>query len=187
MAKITDDQIYGRSALKKGEPWIVPESLAQLESIVKPSWRVFEWGAGGSTIYWAKNCAHVISVEHNYEWIKRVSDLIKRHEVEPWKITLQYQSRYQNEFRAYADSIKPYADGYFNLIFIDGEASSRGWCLNNSFAKLKTGGYLLLDNSDWLKRDLGEQWERADYVARDLKWIGQKGTFNWWTSIVKKL
>lgn len=185
MAKITDDVVYGRSALKNGEPWIVPESLGHLKTILRPDWKIFEWGAGGSTIFWARNCQLVVSIEHNIEWIQRVHKMIHDQEAPKHKIILQYQPGADDHFAAYARAITPYQQ--FDLIYIDGEASSRGHCLNFALPHVKSGGYLLLDNSDWLKRDLGDQWERTDYVAKDLKWVGQPGTFNWWTSIVRKV
>ena len=182
--QITDDQVYGRSALKNGEPWIVPESLEHLKEIVQPDWTVFEWGSGGSTIFWARNCKLVISIEHNSDWIKRVFEMIHKQGAPKHKINLQWHPGKEDSFSGYARAIIPYSG--FDLIYIDGEASSRGHCLNYSLSRVKPGGYLLLDNSNWLKRDLGSNWERTDYIAKDLKWIGQPGTFNWWTSILRR-
>jgi predicted O-methyltransferase YrrM len=188
MTQMTDDILYGRSALKLGEPWIVPESLDMLKEIIDPSWLVFEWGAGGSTVFWSKRCTGVVSIEHNSEWVERVQQMIEKHQC-PNNIDLRYVrghgTDHRTAFRDYADAILSFPDETFDLVFVDGEASSRGWCLRNAIPKLKPGGYLLLDNSDWLK-DPPEGWERTDYVARDLKWIGQAGTFNWWTSIMRK-
>jgi predicted O-methyltransferase YrrM len=87
-------------------------------------------------------------------------------------------------FRKYAAAILGYPDESFDLVFVDGEASCRDWCIANALPKIKPGGYLLLDDSDWPQNV--PDWEKQDFVARDLKWIGQKGTFNWWTSILRK-
>ncbi|MBD3251131.1 hypothetical protein GF380_01515 [Candidatus Uhrbacteria bacterium] len=184
MAKITDDVLYGRAALKLGEPWITPGSLEHLKSIVQPGWKVFEWGSGGSTAFWARHCAFVVSIEHNLEWVQRTFELLKRLDVPRHKAQLQWWPGKDDKFKSYATAIQPYRN--LDLVFVDGEASSRGHCLNYALSHVKPGGYLLLDNSNWLKRDLGEQWERTDYVEKDLKWIGQSGTFDWWTSILRK-
>lgn len=185
--KPTDDEIYGRAALKKGEPWIVPESLEHLKRLVQPDWLVFEWGCGGSTAFFSRQCGDVVGIEHNKDWVQRVYGIMERLEC-PHNWTVEHipgeGKDHKTAFRKYADAILRYPDGYFDLISIDGEASSRGWCLTNAIAKLKPGGYLLLDNSDWIKRDLG--WERWDYVATELKWVGQAGTFDWHTSIWRK-
>lgn len=182
-----DDIVYGRSALRNLEPWIVPESLTLIKKLIRPDWHIFEWGSGGSTGFWAKNCASVISIEHNSEWIERTSKMLLSLGEAVRKATLLYVRRDKHStFHNYADAILGFPDESFDLVFIDGEASSRGWCLTNAIPKVKPEGYLLLDNSDWLKRDLGPDWDRQDFVARGLKWIGQKGTFNWWTSVLQK-
>lgn len=188
---VHDDITYGRYALRTGTPWITPNSLAVLDTLVKPDWHVFEWGAGGSTIYWTRKCAHVTSVEHNSEWITRVKEMFVKFGVDASKVELVYKrglpEDQKDRFRPYADVILDYPDESFDLVFVDGEASSRGWCLTNALTKVKPGGVLLLDNSDWLKRDLSDEWQRTDYVVKDLKWIGQPGTFDWWTSILVKM
>lgn len=187
---VHDDDVYGRTSLRKGLPWITPESLEVLDTLIQRDWDIFEWGAGGSTIYWMRNCAHVISVEHNSEWIGRLKDMFAKFDVNLSKVELVYKpglpENQKDRFRPYADVILNYPDESFDLIFVDGEASSRGWCLTNALTKVKPGGILLLDNSNWLKRDLGDEWDRTDYIVEGLKWVGQPGTFDWWTSILIK-
>jgi len=193
----TDDQIYGRSALQLGEPWIVPESLVHLKRIVQPDWTVFEWGSGGSTVFWSRYCKLVISIEHDANWLTRTTELLTKHGCKDnWMIYLVAgvpdatgQMHHLTSFRNYADSILSFGRlEPYDLIYVDGEASCRGWCLDHALSRVKQGGYLLLDNSNWLEgHDFGPEWERWDYVARGLKWVGQEGTFDWWTSILHKL
>lgn len=193
----TDDQIYGRSALQLGEPWIVPEALVHLKRIVQPDWTVFEWGSGGSTVFWSKYCKLVISIEHDANWLTRTTELLTKHGCKAnWMIhhvpgvpDATGQMHHLTSFRNYADSILSFGRlEPYDLIYVDGEASCRGWCLDHSLSRVKQGGYLLLDNSNWLEgHDFGPEWERWDYVARGLKWVGQEGTFDWWTSILHKL
>lgn len=193
---IHDDIIYGRAALRNGEPWIVPESLDHLKRIIQPDWKVFEWGSGGSTVFWSKHCQQVISIEHNSEWIMRTTELLTKHDCKDNR-TLHYvagvldangQMHHLTSFRNYADAILSFVHlEPYDLIYIDGEASSRGWCLTHALSRVRQGGYLLLDNSNWLEgHDFGPDWERWDYVARGLSWVGQEGTFDWWTSILQR-
>ena len=189
---IHDDIIYGRQAMSKGEPWIVPASLDFLKEIIQPDWSVWEWGSGGSTVYWARNCLFTISVEHSpkwFHWTRRrlIADRL-------WdKVRLICVPGNKNDkvvqpFRYYADVINDYVrmSDAFDLVFVDGEASSRGWCVGNAVKYLRPGGWLLLDNSDWYGNKQTPGWERYDFVAKGLKWIGQKGTFNWHTSLLQK-
>jgi len=193
---ITEDEIYGRSALANGEPWIVPESLVHLKSIVKPTWHVFEWGSGGSTVFWSKHCRLVVSVEHNQDWIQRTKNMLRKHNcINNWLLHYEAgvpdatgQMHHLTSFRNYANVILRIPDAQFDLIYVDGEASCREWCLENSLSRVGEGGYLLLDNANWLEgHDFGPQWKRWDYVARGLKWVGQDGTFDWYTSILQRL
>jgi len=178
--------MYGRDALSKGEPWIVPAALAVLKTLVQPEWRVFEWGAGGSTLFWSNECASSVAIEHNPLWIERVTAMMHRHEC-PNNVHLRYVQGHgidhNKAFRNYAAAILEYPDESFDLVSVDGEASSRGWCVTNAIPKIKPGGYLLLDNSDWFGGIL--EWEKQDFVAKDMHYIGQP-VFNWWTSILRK-
>lgn len=188
---ISDDVLYGRESLRLGTPWVVPSSLKAIDKLVQPDWKIYEWGAGGSTCYWARECASVISIEHNSKWIDRVNKMLAREEGLTDKVELHHvrglPKDEKDRFRPYADTILEYPDESFDLVFVDGEASSRGWCLTNGLSKVKPGGILLLDNSNWLKRELEDEWQREDHIAKNLKWIGQKGTFDWWTTIFTKL
>jgi len=187
----SDDIIYGRQALSAGEPWITPGSLAFLNLIISPTWHVFEWGSGGSTLYFGRNCASLVSVEHGQKWLNRIHARLLAENL--LNVTQIYKRGLPkgtpDRFRPYADVINVYPDSSFNLIFIDGEASSRGWCIANSIPKLIPGGYLLLDNSNMFiekNSPIWTEWERDDYIEPGLKWVGQAGTFDWWTTIFRK-
>jgi predicted O-methyltransferase YrrM len=180
-----NDLVYGRKALKEGIPWITPGSFQVIESLVQPTWDVFEWGAGGSTCYWANKCNGIISVEHNPEWVTRVSKMLMERELHA--LLLPVRKGPGNTFHNYADAILRYSNESFDLVMVDGEASCRGRCLLNAMPKVRPGGILLLDNSNWLKKKFDPNvWTREDYIERDLEWVGQDGTFNWWTSIMRK-
>jgi len=185
---IADDIVYGRQALRNGEPWIVPAALTALEQVLQDDWMVFEWGSGGSTVYWARRCKFVVSVEHNQEWLARTHELLRKLAAPRNRVQLMWFKRGEDDtFKEYASAIEPWPPAAFDLVYVDGEASSRGWCLTAALPRVKLGGYLLLDNSDWLKRDLGDGWERQDFVERGLHWVGQDGTFDWWTSLLRKV
>jgi len=172
----------GRTALKEGIPWITIESFHHLLEIIKPEFRVFEWGSGGSTVFWARECASVISIEHNSEWIPRVQKMLDDRGLEA---DLRYKRGLPKEekdrFKPYANMILKEPDNSFDLIYVDGEASSRGWCLNNAMLKLKPGGWIVLDNSQWIKRELPD-FDKFEYIERDLEWPGAKN-FDWWTTL----
>ena len=178
--------ILGRTALKEGIPWITPGAFRQLLEIIQPDFKVFEWGSGGSTVFFARDCASVTSIEHNKLWIPRTKKMLTDRSLDADLRHIQGGPKGDKDrFRKYANVILQEPDESLDLAYIDGEASSRGWTLTNAMPKLKPGGWLFIDNSDWVSRKF-PGWEREDFIERDLDWPGQAHKFNWWTSILRK-
>jgi hypothetical protein len=147
--------------------------------------KVFEWGAGGSTLFFCRKVLGVVSVEHDAEWVGRVKDRLASQGaanvslrlIEPDVVPYQGNGSYTSgapgyeakSFASYCQSIDGY--GMFNLILIDGRA--RLGCLERAIAHVEPGGYLMLDNSDYdrYQTGLGEisvllkRWPRSDFLA----------------------
>jgi hypothetical protein len=49
-------------------PWITYPALRMLDRVVRPHFKVFEYGAGNSSLWWAARVAQVVSVEHDPVW-----------------------------------------------------------------------------------------------------------------------
>lgn len=64
------DMHSGKTTMSLGLPWMTYDAIAFLEEITSEENNVFEWGSGGSTIFFAARCKQVISVEHDKEWSK---------------------------------------------------------------------------------------------------------------------
>ena len=158
--------------------------------------RVFEFGCGGSTLFFADLGASVTSVEHDPEWAALVREISRRHSNPPTILEIAPRSlsgrpeigstRHVSpfaDFRAYVEAIEPFPDGTFDLVCIDGRA--RVACALASRSKVRSGKLLVLDNS-----------ERPDYKpARDalddwpvehLFGLGRKNFGPWETSIWTK-
>ncbi len=58
----------GQKYLDAGKPWIVKESIPLLASLCVPPARVVEWGSGGSTVFFGRCGAKVVSVESDARW-----------------------------------------------------------------------------------------------------------------------
>jgi len=52
-------------------PFYTPAAIRKIETLLNTDSRVFEWGSGISTIWFAKRVKKVISVENNEEWYKK--------------------------------------------------------------------------------------------------------------------
>jgi len=56
------------------KPWFTYGMLNELDKWDLSDKKIFEWGAGWSTVYWAYHCKSVYAIETNEEWI---NDIIK--------------------------------------------------------------------------------------------------------------
>ena len=148
-------------------PWLVFDAIDYIKPRLFSGMRVFEYGSGGSTLFWLYHGANVVSVEHNPQWYDLVKKKIYANEsldyrlIVPEIAQLNNQSfdpsdpekyfsadeRYREfQFYNYVTQVDAFADNYFDLILIDGRARSS--CLKHSTRKLKVGGQIILDNSD---------------------------------------
>jgi len=168
-----------QNTFQKGLPWLTFEAVEWLDSYLTKEKRVFEWGSGGSTIFLAQKAKDIVSVEHNPEWYELVLQRIKNENIVNCKYILQAPEKgegmhlsrarqYQGfNFDKYCQVIELYPDNHFDLIFIDGR--SRTACAQKAVAKLKSGGFLMLDDSDteeYLKvGELLKDWPRQDFFG----------------------
>jgi len=150
----------GRDLLTAGWPWITFPAMRWLTSYLRPSMSVFEWGSGGSTLFFARRVARVVSVEYDAGWCEAVVARLRaqglgnaqvRHlPPEPGDDGALYRSSAAEfagmSFRSYVQSVLDYPDGSFDVILVDGRA--RLGCLVTALPKLKDDGALILDNSE---------------------------------------
>ncbi len=143
---------------KKGYPWFSFEAVEWLEKFLKKDMKVFEWGSGGSTVYYSQKAGTVISVESSPEWHKNVSEVLKKRNITNCLYLLKKpkasdapnypttDSKYQGlDFEDYCKAIDG-SDGHFDLVSVDGLA--RPFCIRHALKKMKPGGFLLLDDSE---------------------------------------
>jgi hypothetical protein len=138
-------------------PWWTYSAIAEVEQFLKNcdhKAQVFEYGSGASTIWLAKRCAKVVSVEHDKAWFFHLKNQIADfHNIElvlkEPEYTLDEKYRSQKApavtFKAYVTAIQE-TQQQFDLIIIDGR--SRGACLEECLPYLKPRGMILLDNSN---------------------------------------
>jgi len=188
---------------EKHIPWIVFESYDWIQSILKPDMNIFEWGSGGSTLFFAKNVNKIISVEHVKEWhghVKKALDDLNIQNCDYFLIepegTLNendlnydingFSSLYKSfrgmSFEKYVKKILEFPDNYFDIVFVDGR--SRISCINLALKKIKQNGYLILDNSERKSYDVAKELlkkhDRIDFFGN-----GPYNEGKWQTTIWK--
>ncbi len=158
----------GKNPLTDKTPWISFSAIHFLKTIARPDMYVFEYGSGGSSLFWASAVKQVTSVEHDRLWYERmqkalISEGIKNIEyllIEAQPDPVFSKKDYRNpldyissdpeysgkNFEEYVKTIDRYPDAYWDIIAVDGR--SRPSCIKHALSKLKTGGYLIVDNSE---------------------------------------
>lgn len=116
-------------------PWFTYAAIDFLTGIIRPSWHVFEWGCGNSTLWWANNVTSITGIEDNIDWL----NLIKKDL--PENATIQYKDNPVE----YAEAINSF-DGLFDCIVIDGK--HRNQCTIAAIKKIAPSGIIVFDNSD---------------------------------------
>lgn len=113
-------------------PWLHPDAIEYLESLLRPDWDVLEHGSGGSTLWFATRARQVISIEHNPAWREKVRSLA------PANVSIL--ERFVEVPTVFV--------GKFDLFLIDGEREKRGACLLGARKIVKPGGWVVLDNAN---------------------------------------
>jgi predicted O-methyltransferase YrrM len=108
--------------------------------LIRKESRILEFGSGMSTVWLASRCGFLHSIESDWKWYAAVSQLLKRGELTPH---VRYELR---DDRGYCD-LAEYADGFFDLCIVDG--LRRADCIAQAVSKLRSGGHLYWDNSDF--------------------------------------
>ena len=167
--------------MRDRQPWISFAAIDFLKLHVRPTHKVFEYGGGGSTLFWIDRAAEVVTVEHDAAWFAALQRELGKgaranwagfhHAAEtasgalldpadPAHFASEDEPSRGMQYRAYAEAILAYPDAYFDILLIDGRA--RTSCLALGVAKLKRDGLLILDNA-----------ERAYYTARNTAALAQ--------------
>ncbi|KGM17062.1 hypothetical protein N867_10545 [Actinotalea fermentans ATCC 43279 = JCM 9966 = DSM 3133] len=112
-----------------------------LEANVSPDSKVFEFGGGGSTMWFSDRVGTVVTVEHDPTWAQ---SLIAATDGNPRTNILVHDD--SDGYANYVEAIRAFPDEYFDVIVVDGRERVR--CTAEAAAKVRPGGLLLLDDSE---------------------------------------
>ena len=138
---------------RRAVPWLSYRAVRDIEKLVRHDWRVLEFGAGNSTIWFAQRVATVVSIESSPEWYGRVSTLLARSDFKNVRLL-------QRDSVSYAE---PFAEGPFDFALVDGDV--RTACAKTAVELLRSDGYLYLDNVDKDAHD-AEQFVRGQLARK---------------------
>lgn len=193
-------------------PWITYPAYLQLKRIIRPDFKVFEYGCGGSSLWWANNVAAVTSVEHDKAWGENVSNaaqpnlkVIVREMGEaadaeriaavapffaaPPELPLSHSEEHNimhglisETFIAYATEIMAFPKEHFDVIVVDGMARALSAWM--AIPYLKPGGIIVFDNSDrWQYNGAYRMLSAAGFRRIDYYGPGPVNKIEWCTSL----
>ena len=185
------------------QPLYTLTALDFLTDILRPEWRVFEYGSGRSTTWYVERCAEVHAVEHSGQWHneagKQVGDgVVALCEADApvvpdaqaatdrfwqlnWElprhldgIQTQYHGMDCDSYQGYASEIYRWPCGHFDLVAVDGMA--RSLCLYHAVNMVHPDGWIVLDNSCRWQYNDAQQWAQAQgWHRRDFWQPGHPG------------
>lgn len=171
-------------------PWFTYGAIEFLHRVVKPDDRIFEFGAGLSTLWWSSHVKAVISVEHDLKWCedlrpKLPSNVVLREiqidsEMRQGEedLTREYFSRERltdwsyddariirrgledERFVAYASCIAEMDPHNDGFDFVVIDGMARRLCVWTAREHVKNDGFVVLDNSN--RRDYDLAYELLD-------------------------
>jgi hypothetical protein len=160
---------------KAGEPlpWYTYPAIDYIKQVNFSDKRIYEFGSGNSSLFWAKIAKEVVSVEHDEKWYTsrlnfRKPNLILKHRKDE-----HYSASILEE------------DGEFDVIVVDGVLRDR--CCEQALKKLKRNGLLILDNSDRASEFVDYSravsvLKGAGFIQVDFCGFGPCVAFTWITS-----
>lgn len=141
-------------------PWYTYPAIEYLSQFDYTDKKIFEYGCGYSSLFWARRAQKVISIEDNLDYFNKWSANFKEANLD---------IRWRDEGDIYENAIFEDNDVY-DVIVIDGKR--RFQCAEAAIKKIANGGMIILDDSDRINTSLEyvkavENLHAADLIQVD--------------------
>ncbi|MGH9890447.1 MAG: class I SAM-dependent methyltransferase [bacterium] len=122
-------------------PWLTYPAIVALSRSLTGTESVFEFGSGGSTLWFAERVGHVVSIEGDKDWHDNLQPRL------PDNATLVHH--HFSDVEGYLGQLAKatHERGAFDVVLVDGGADRSRACELAAEA-LKPSGLIILDNSD---------------------------------------
>jgi precorrin-6B methylase 2 len=118
-------------------PWVTYSFIDFIKDRLNPTQKVFEYGSGSSTLFYAKRVGKVVSVEHDENWYNKIRNT-KPENAEMIFTKLEKGGEYSKKAVLLGEQ--------FDIIIVDGR--DRVNCCKESINALTPQGVLVLDDSE---------------------------------------
>lgn len=149
-----------RSTSRLRLPWLPFRLIDELAELVGPGTRVFEFGGGGSTLWFLDRGCEVVTVEHVTAWSERLASLVTS---DRWELL---DRSTEGGYDDYIGAILQYPEDTFDVVVVDGRA--RVLCALAARSRVRPGGWLIVDDVDRERYDEGLAaigWPRRDVIG----------------------
>lgn len=154
-------------------PWLTYPAVNFIRNRISNNFKIFEYGCGNSTLWWASRVTIVYSCEHDERWYRTMKNSI------PQNVFLNYIKL--NSDGNYAKEISKY-NNEFDVIVIDGR--DRVKCIKNCLISLNDQGIIILDNSEREAYEEGINYLLNNGFKRiDFEGMGPVNCYSWCTTI----
>jgi hypothetical protein len=177
------DSAYGHSTTRErgvcvnkeglSIPWMTYPFLNYLNQLNLEDRTIFEWGSGGSTLYFSRQGATVTTVDSSAEWYDYVA------KEGPDRVN-QFKAERENYIQAISREKTRY-----DIIVIDGDSATRLDCTKLAPEFLNPKGIIVFDNSDWYPASCNMLRDRG-FTQIDFAGFGPINHYQWCTSLFFK-
>ncbi len=194
----------GHTTLNDEVPWLTFPAIDWVDSYLRTNSRVFEYGSGGSSLFFSRRAGEVISLEHDGGFFDLMKGIVEERgihnldlrlvEPENDHLTLPYAvgnfrslspDFRTSSFERYVRTIEDFEDASFDLVVVDGR--SRVSCVFLSAGKVKVGGYVLLDNAERPEYYAAQEWlVSKGFLEKRFRSLGPSNTYVWETAIFQR-
>ncbi len=147
---LAQNLVRPRPPLDLALPWFSYAAIDFLDGFLQPEMTVFEFGSGGSTLFFARRCASVQSVENDPAWAARVRERIVQSgltNTEMIECPFDFERTMGFEDSAYLAQVRR---GKHDVIIVDGadnDCTIRPRCFQIAEGQVETGGIIVVDDS----------------------------------------
>jgi hypothetical protein len=188
--------------LETPPPSITFEAIDRIAAHLRDGMRAFEYGSGGSTLFWLKWKAELVSIEHDRERFELVKnnlpvgaqveyrlvppesfseENLEKDPSQPDSYVSTDEASRGRTYRAYVTQIDAYPDDHFDVVIVAGRA--RCSCMWHAAPKVKPGGLLVLEDAgrDHYVARIGDRL--SDFVRQRYVGIGPVNAWNTETDV----
>ena len=173
-------------SLNRNKPWLCRGTIRFCERELTRSMTAVEFGSGRSTAWFARRVGHLTSVEHHSGWHARVTETLQGDGVTNVDYRLVGLDQPEDEperskygsLPKYVAVLGDFDDESLDLVVVDGHY--RNTCIVECLRKLKSGGFLLVDDINlWpapASLPVPDGWPVVDRSSNGIKqtWIWRK-------------